>query len=80
MGNRVAIALVFVGLAGFAAFAAWAIAQASHLGGGWGDLAPVWPFVLGGALVVAALTGVLMWLAFYSARRGYDDAVDHDHR
>lgn len=26
-----------------------------------------------GALVTAALGGALMWLAFYSSRRGYDD-------
>lgn len=49
---------------------------ASKLDGGWGSLAPVWPFVAGGLLTVGALTGVLMWLAFYSANHGYDDRTD----
>jgi hypothetical protein len=37
--------------------------------------------VVGGVLVVAALAGFLMWLAFYSAKHGYDEPydVDRDH-
>jgi cation transporter-like permease len=29
--------------------------------------------LVAGAAGVGALTGVLMWLAFYSSRKGYDD-------
>jgi hypothetical protein len=50
----------------------------SKIDGGWQSLLPVWPYVLGGLLTVAALTGGLMWLAFYSANHGYDDRIDRD--
>jgi len=68
----------FIGLAVFAAFAAWAFHAAGGLGGGWRSLRPVWPYVIGGVLAVAALAGGLMWLAFFSADRGYDDRMDTD--
>lgn len=77
MGKHTAVlGLSFVGLAGFALFAGWAFFAGSHIGGGWRTLGPVWPYVAGGAAVVAALTGFLMWLAFYSANHGYDDRID----
>jgi 4-hydroxybenzoate polyprenyltransferase len=74
----VVLGLTFLGLAGFAAFAGWAVFAGSHIGGGWRTLGPVWPYVAGGAVVVAALAGVLMWLAFYSANHGYDEPYDPD--
>jgi hypothetical protein len=74
--NAVFLILTFVGLAVFAAFAAWAFMVTSKLDGGWQSLLPVWPYVLGGLIMVAALTGGLMWLAFYSANHGYDDRID----
>src|ERR1700742_5176375 len=64
------------GIAGFAAFVAWAFYATSKMGNGWRDLAPVWPYVLGGVVATALLSGVLMWLAFYSDNHGYDDGVD----
>lgn len=70
------IILTTLGLAIFAAFAGWAFVQGSHLGGGWTSLEHIWPYVAGGLLVVGALTGVLMWLAFYSSRSGYDEPYD----
>jgi len=57
----------------FGAYATWAFTQGEHLGGGWASLTPIWPYVAGGLLTVAALAGGLMWLAFYSSRKGYDD-------
>jgi hypothetical protein len=74
--NAVFLGLTFGGLALFAAFAAWAFLASSRLDGGWRSLLPVWPYVIGGLLAVAALTGGLMWLAFYSANHGYDDRID----
>jgi hypothetical protein len=76
--NAVFLALTFVGLAAFAAFAVWAFIQGSRVAGGWRSLQPIWPIVAGGLFVVGALTGVLMWLAFYSANHGYDDRTDVD--
>ena len=60
--HAVIIGLTFLGLAAFAVFAGWAFFAGSKLGGGWHSLGPIWPYVLGGALIVGALTGVLMWL------------------
>ena len=70
--------LTFLGLAAFAAFAVYAYFVGAKLEGGWASLVPIWPFVLGGLIMVAALTGGLMWLAFYSANHGYDDRIDSD--
>ena len=76
--NAVFLIATFIGLAVFAAFAAWAFMVTSKLDGGWQSLLPIWPYVLGGLITVAALAGGLMWLAFYSANHGYDDRIDSD--
>jgi len=68
--------MLAVALAGVAAFFVWAFQQGEGVGGGWESLGPIWLYVAGGLVVVAALTGGLMWLAFYSSRRGYDEPFD----
>ena len=78
--HAVVLGLLFAGFAAFALFAGWAFYKGSQFGGGWQSLGPIWPFVLGGCVAVAALTGALMWLAFYSADHGYDDPIDPDGR
>jgi hypothetical protein len=70
--------IAFLILAGFSLFAGWAFYALSHVGGGWKSLLPIWPYVVGGVVVTGGLAGVLMWLAFYSARHGYDDRIDSD--
>lgn len=74
--NAPVLILTSIGLTIFAAFAAWAFQAGAGIGEGWEGLRPVWPFVIGGVLAVAGLTGALMWLAFFSANRGYDDRMD----
>ncbi|MDP3853440.1 hypothetical protein [Phenylobacterium sp.] len=75
--NRLApVLLLILGLAGVAAFGGWTFYAGSSIGGGWSSLAPIMLYVVGGVLVVGALAGGLMWLAFYSARRGYDEPYD----
>jgi len=76
--HALVLGLTFLGLAVFAVFAGWAFFEGSRLGGGWRSLGPIWPYVAGGVLVVGALAGVLMWLAFYSANHGYDEPYDPD--
>jgi hypothetical protein len=76
--HAIVLGLAFAGLAAFAVFAGWAFFASSKLGGGWRSLGPIWPYVLGGVLVTGALTGFLMWLAFYSANHGYDEPYDPD--
>ena len=63
------IAAVAVALTGFGVWAS------SQLTGGFGGTVWIWVAMIGGALTVAALTAGLMWLAFFSARAGYDDAA-----
>lgn len=41
-----------------------------------GGLGPVMPWMIGGVIATAILTGVLMWLAFFSSRRGFDEPYD----
>ncbi len=48
---------------------AWVLVAAGAFEG----LGPIWGWVVGGVVVTGLLTAVLMWLAFFSARRGYDD-------
>ena len=71
--NAPVLILTTLGFAAFAVFAVWAFREAGAMGEGWSGMAHIWPYVLGGLIAVAALTGGLMWLAFFSARRGYDD-------
>lgn len=72
----VVISLALLALAAFAVFAGWAFFEGSKIGGGWRSLGPIWPYVVGGVLVVAALTAFLMGLAFYSANHGFDERID----
>lgn len=76
--NKLVAVLFLLGLCGMAAFGVFAVQAGDAFGGGWGDLRPIMPFVIGGLVVVGGLTGVLMWLAFYSSRKGYDEPFDLD--
>jgi len=78
--HAIFLGLTFLGLAAFSIFAGWAFFASSSMAGGWRSLGPIWPYVAGGLILVVALTGVLMWLAFYSANHGYDDRIDPDGR
>lgn len=76
--NLVLILVTFLGLALFGAFIGWAFYASEGLGGGWENLRPILPVVIIGLIVVGGLTGVLMWLAFYSSRSGYDEPFEWD--
>lgn len=71
--HAVVLGLTFLGLAAFAVFAGWAFFQSSQTSDGGRSLGPLWPYVAGGVLVVAALAGLLMWLALYAARHDWDE-------
>ncbi len=63
------------GLLAGLAYVIWAMTQAWALGGGPHMSVNGW-IALGLAFVVTgALGGGLMWLAFYSSRKGFDDNV-----
>ena len=69
MRRHLPLALTLLGLAAFAGVLAWVLVAADAFEG----LGPIWGWVVGGVVVTGLLTAVLMWLAFFSARRGYDD-------
>ncbi|MFI4966978.1 MAG: hypothetical protein ACHP9T_16630 [Caulobacterales bacterium] len=72
------IGLAFLGLAAFAGVAGWAAYALSQMSGGWRSLGPIWPYVALAAVLIGTTAGVLVWLAVYSARHGYDDRIDLD--
>src|SRR5262245_37896732 len=77
MRRHIGLILSLLVLAVLAGLGAWAVSAAEGLSGGWASLLPILPYVVAGAFFVGLLTGGLMWLAFYSARHGYDDRVDN---
>jgi hypothetical protein len=70
--------LIFLVFGLVALVAAWAFFEGARFGGGWSGLPPIWPYVVGGMLVVGLLGAGLMALAFFSSRRGYDEPYDVD--
>jgi cation transporter-like permease len=69
--RRPAILLIALGLMAVAGFFAWAFWATR---GDWtGGSRAILIAMIAGAVGVGALTGVLMWLAFYSSRAGYDE-------
>lgn len=67
----VLLAVVF----GFMGHALWQIGDLRALTGGSWVLALV---MAAGVLLTGLVAGGLMWLAFWSSRKGYDEAVQYD--
>ena len=69
---------VTIGLVLLFGFFGWAFYASNQLGVSWTGGSWVLTLVIvGGVLVTGALTGALMWLAFYSSRKGYDEDAAH---
>lgn len=65
------LAVLVAGILGYLGWALWAMrGSGSWTGGSW----VLGAIIVGGMVVTGALAGGLMWLAFYSARHGHDDA------
>ena len=74
--SRLVAILIVAGLLAVAGFFAWA-SYAMH--GDWtGGSRAIATAMAIGVIGVGALTGALMWLAFYSARAGYDEPARLD--
>jgi hypothetical protein len=72
MRRTLAIVLIVVGLAALTGFVILPMWTASV-----GMMTPfLWAAFAGGIVFTAAVAGGLMFLIFYSARHGYDDAVE----
>ena len=69
--------LLVLALAGVAGFFGWAFyASGGLVGAGDEGMTLVWIIFVAGVLVTGGLTGLFMWLAFFSSRRGYDEQFD----
>jgi len=66
MGKHVLVlGVAFTVLAAFAVAAGWMFFAASEpTPSGW-SLGPLWPYILGGGVLLIALAAFLAWLAFY---------------
>lgn len=75
------LVLIVIGLGvvfGFMGWALWSIGGFRGVTGGSGTMALI---IAGGAIFTALLAGGLMWLAFWSSKKGYDETVrfkDHE--
>ena len=66
--------LTAAGLALVAAFMAWVVSRSGALGGSWTGGSPhILAAMVIGVVGAGGLAAALIWLAFFSARRGYDD-------
>lgn len=74
----VVLGIAFVALAAIAAYAGWAFHAASKIGFGWTGLRSALPYLLAGVVTVECVIAAFVWLAFFSARRGYDDRARLD--
>lgn len=62
------------GLAILFGFMGWAFYSTRAMGLGGPGSGAIVVMIVAGVLGVGCLTGVLMWLAFYSSRKGYDES------
>jgi cation transporter-like permease len=75
--KRLVVVLTSVGLLAVFGFFGWVFYATGGFAWTGGSKAIVIALIAG-AVGVGALTGALMWLAFYSDRRGYDDPPTFD--
>jgi hypothetical protein len=71
--NRIGAGLAIAALVGTVAAVAWALWATGALNFRGGSATSV-VIIAAGVLLTGALAGAFMWLAFYSSRKGYDDA------
>jgi len=68
----------FVVFLGFLGFALWGLVRVYEMTPGVRMSVHGWIAMDLGMTLTAIAGGGLMWLAFYSARKGYDERVDRD--
>ncbi|MGA0606331.1 hypothetical protein ACO2Q0_10050 [Phenylobacterium sp. VNQ135] len=74
--HALVLGLAFLGLAILAVLAGWGFYQVSQPSDGGRTLGPLWPYVLGGAALLAVLTAALVGLGFYAGRHGWKERTD----
>jgi cation transporter-like permease len=67
------IALLVVGLLAVVVFRVWVVVATQSMGSWTGGSLGILASIIAAAVFTGGLTGVRMWLAFYSSRKGYDE-------
>lgn len=73
-----AVILTALGLIVLFSFMGWAFYATAGMGSWTGGSTAIAIMIAFGVLGTGVLTAVLMWLAFYSSRKGYDENVHFD--
>ncbi|HEY1447255.1 MAG TPA: hypothetical protein VGF33_01840 [Caulobacteraceae bacterium] len=73
MSRWFVIALLVVGLLAVVVFGVWVVVATQSMGSWTGGSSAILAAIIAAAVFTGGLTGVLMWLAFYSSRKGYDE-------
>ena len=71
--HAVVLGVAFAGLAAFALLMGWAFFQLTEALSGGRSLGPLWPYLVGGVMLLAALLAFLLWLSIYSTRHAGDE-------
>ncbi len=74
------VILIALGLAAIFGFMGWSLWRMGGLGGVTGGSTTLTIIVIAGVVGTALLAGVLMRLAFWSSRKGYDETVRFEQR
>ena len=80
MTKAITIILVVLAIAALSALFGWALYATRDFGSWTGGTGAIALAIVGGVVATGGLTGGLMWLAFYSSRKGYDDIADRRSR
>ena len=72
--------LIVLGLGVVFGFMGWALWSIGGFRGVTGGSLTIALMVAAGALTTALLAGGLMWLAFWSSKKGYDETVEFEDR
>lgn len=70
--------LIVTGLALLLGFMGWSLWSTRGIGFGGAGSTAIMVIIAGGVLCTGLLTGVFMWLAFYSSRKGFDENPKFD--
>jgi hypothetical protein len=74
--HAIVVGLALLGLCLFAVLAGWFFFEPSKTTDGLRFLGPLWPYLLGGLGLLAAIGGFLVWLAAYAANHGHQARID----
>lgn len=72
------VILILCGLGLVLGYFGWALYSTESVTSWTGGSSTLMAMIIGGVLLTGALTGALMWLAFYSDRKGFDEPLHYE--